>query len=504
MNVAHTIERGRREYPRKPALIFENTTMSYADLDICASRMANGLHGLDVGVGDRVALWLPNSFAFVFCYFGILKIGAVAVSLNTMLKRGEATFILNDSEATILITTTELRDMLDPTDLPSLRQTILVDAPGDGLFLNNVLEQSSPDRVARSMHKNDPAALLYTSGTTGTPKGALLSHGNVEFNSVAKVHHCGTTPQDKLALFLPLFHCYGQNAILNHGLHAGATIVLQQRFDPEQVVQAIVQHSITVLFGVPTVFIKLLQVDVDPEALRSVRYCFTASAPMPLDVSLEWRERYSTVIHEGYGMTETSPFASYNHPHHWKAGSIGIPIDGVQMDVVDANGHVVGPGATGEIVIRGPNVMLGYWRRPDATAYALRQGWLHTGDVGYIDDEGYFHIVDRLKDMINVSGFKVYPAEIERMLRAHPAVGEVAVFALPDPIKGEAVASHIILNQGHTAESEELLSFCREHMANFKVPKHIQFVKDFPKNATGKVLKHVLRAQYSHMRGNSL
>jgi long-chain acyl-CoA synthetase len=318
---------------------------------------------------------------------------------------------------------------------------------------------------------------------------------------VAKVRHCGTTLQDRLALVLPLFHCYGQNAILNHGLHAGATIVLQRRFDPEQAVRMFIEHNVTALFGAPTVFIKLLHTTMNPNALRSIRYFFTAGATMPPSVALEWRERYGKVLHEGYGMTETSPFASYNHPRRWKAGSIGMPIDGVVMNVVDTEGNPVALGEPGEIVVRGPNVMLGYWRRPADTARALRRGWFHTGDIGCVDDEGYFHIVDRLKDMINVAGFKVYPAEVERVLHAHPAVAEAAVFALPDPIKGETVAAHVIARRGSTTAPAELLTFCRERMAVFKVPQHIRFVDDLPKNATGKVLKRVLRKQYAHTKG---
>ncbi|MCL1475207.1 class I adenylate-forming enzyme family protein [Argonema antarcticum] len=496
MNIAQNIERGRRIFPRKTALTFECQYFSYEQLDEMANRVANGLQSLGIKKGDRVALYLPNLPEFVFTYFGILKLGAVVVSINVMLRRDEVWYILNDSGSKAIITTENLRLNVPDRDLVELQSVLLVESSNvSGLSLEELMVNASPIFQSVEMEPKDPATIVYTSGTTGFPKGAVLSHGNVVSNMHSQRYSCGMTANDKLLLYLPLFHCFGQNAILNSGLNAGATIILQRRFKPEQIVQAIAQEGATMFFGVPTVFAKLLEANLNELDWRSVRYYFSAAANLPIEIVRRWEQKFGRPIYQGYGLTETSPCASYNHPWKYKTGSIGMPIDNVEMKVVDEDDLEVPIGEWGEIIIRGPNVMLGYWKKPEETAKAIKNGWFHTGDIGYMDEDGDFYIVDRLKDMINVCGFKVYPSEVERVFYQHPAVAEVAVYGVADGIKGEVIYANVRLLAGELVTIDELMDFCRERMANYKVPQVINLVDSLPKNATGKILKTVLREE---------
>ncbi len=494
MNITHHIERASKLFPGKTALIFEDRSFTYQQLNLMVNRMANGLKELGVKKGDRVALFLPNIPEFIISYLGTLKLGAIAVSLNVMLKSSEVRFILNDCTAKVLITTEELSQQLPETDVPELKHILIAEGKASKQSsLDYLIAKAASTFSAMEMDFNDPAAIVYTSGTTGFPKGATLSHRNIISNMLAQNRCCAMKPEDRLLLFLPLFHCFGQNAILNAGLSVGATIVLQRRFKPEQVLNAIATEKITMFFGVPTVFIRLL--NLNAPILNNVRYFFSAAAPMPMEIAQRWQQKYGILIHEGYGLTETSPCACYNHNSNYKFGSIGTPIGNVEIQIVDVEGKELPPGEIGEIAIKGPNVMLGYWNRPLETAKVLKNGWFHTGDIGSMDKDGYFYIVDRVKDMINVSGFKVYPAEVENVLYQHPRVAEAAVYGVPDPLKGETVNANIVLKFGCTITEAEIAAFCAERIATYKVPKCFKFVDAIPKNPTGKVLKRILREE---------
>lgn len=496
MNIAHNVERSQRFVPHKTALIFEGKSFTYKELDKLANRVANGLRGLGISRGDRVALFLPNIPEFMISYLGILKLGAVAVSLNVMLKSGEVRFILNDCSTKALITTEELSENVPEADLPELKHILIAEGRANkGISLEQLMSCASSHARAIEMDRNEPAAIIYTSGTTGFPKGATLSHGNVISNIYSAKRCYGIQPEERLLLYLPLFHCFGQNAILNVGLSACATIILQRRFEPEQVLKTIVSNSVTMFFGVPPVFIRLLNMNTSGYDLSSVRYYFTAAAPMPVEIVQRWQEKHGLVIHEGYGLTETSPFVSYNHNLKYKLGSVGTPIENVEMKIVNLDGMEVQPGELGEIVVRGPNVMLGYWNRRLETAQVLKNGWFHTGDIGWMNDDGYLYIVDRLKDMINVSGFKVYPTEVENVIYQHPAVAEVAVYSVPEPVKGERVLANILLKAGQKITEEQISVFCSQRMANYKIPRAFKFVDSIPKNPTGKVFKRLLREE---------
>ena len=494
MNIAHNVERARRRFPDREAILFEGKTLTYAQLDESVSRVANCLAGLGVEKGERVALLLPNIPEFVFAYLGTQKLGAIAVSLNSLLKSDEVRFILEDSEPKVVVTTEGARANVPEDALGEGARVVIAEGEsGNDLSLHELMAQASSHASDAAMEPQDPAAILYTSGTTGFPKGATLSHGNVISNVHATRHCTDMSPDDRLLLYLPLFHCFGQNFILNSGLSAGATVVLQRRFVLEDVLEALSTLGVTMFFGVPTVFIQLLNGEIPREVFASTRYFLTAAAPMPSEIAGAWQERYGQTIWEGYGLTETSPFASYNHEIRYKLGSIGEPIENVEMRVVDEADNEVEPGVWGEIIIRGPNVMLGYWNRPEATGEAIKDGWFHSGDIGVVDDEGYFSICDRLKDMIITSGFNVYPAEVENVLYSHPQVAEAAVYGAPDPVRGELVKASVVLRTEGAASEQDLEEFCRQKLAGYKVPRVVELVDEIPKGATGKVLKRVLR-----------
>ncbi len=496
MNIAHHVEQGHRLFPDKIALIFEDKSFTYKQLDQLAGQVANGLRGLGIKKGDRVALFLPNIPEFVISYLGILKIGAVAISVNVMFKTAEVSYILNDCAAKAIITTESQSEQILEADLPELQHILIAEGRANkGITLAQLMANASPDARALEMDRHAPACILYTSGTTGFPKGATLSHGNIISNTYAANRCYRITSSDRLLLYLPLFHCFGQNAILNCGLNACATIIMHRRFDLEQVLQIIDKHQVTMFFGVPTVFIKLLNVDTSTSNMESVCYYFSAAAPMPIEISQRWQDRYGFFIHEGYGLTETSPFATYNNDLKYRLGSIGTPIENVEIKIIDSDGHQVQPGELGEMVIRGPNVMLGYWNRPFETSEVIKNGWFHTGDIGRMDEDRFFYIVDRLKDMINLSGFKVYPTEVENVIYQHPAVAEVAVYGVPDPIKGEIVKANIVLQAGNTITLEQIKEFCSQRIAAYKIPQTIKFVSSIPKNPTGKVLKALLKQE---------
>jgi long-chain acyl-CoA synthetase len=494
MNISQHIERAATFFPDKPAIIFEGTSLSYRVFNARIQRLANALAANGVGRGDCVALYLPNIPAFAICYLAVVRIGAIALSINSMYKSEELKYILNDSGSVLVVTTGDLLPNIPLADCPRIKRVIVCEGdPQEHPTLDEWIEKASDQRSLADMNPNDPAVLLYTSGTTGFPKGATLTHGNVVSNAWATVHHAGYTHEDRLILFLPLFHVFGQNFIMNAAFQACATLVLHRRFVPDLAIDSIRRDRVSMFFAVPTIYIGLLNMPLTAETLASIRYEFSAAATMPREIAGRWTERFGRPVYEGYGLTECSPFACYNHDFRHKFGSVGTPIENTEIRIMDTNDNELPPGQWGEICIKGPGVMKGYWNKPEETRTALRNGWLHSGDIGMMDDEGYVFIVDRVKDMINVSGFKVWPAEVEQFLYKHPAVQEVAVYGLPHPEKGEMVVAAIVPREGVSATDEEIISYCRAHMAAYKAPGRVDFVPGLPKSATGKILKRALR-----------
>jgi long-chain acyl-CoA synthetase len=494
MNIFHHVERCAVLHPERPAVVFEGTTTTYGALADQSARIASALRAMGVRRGDRVALFLPNHPVFVVTFLATVRIGAIAVPVHPKLTPGELQSVLRDCGAETLVTTAELRAASYPAEqrLPQIRHVLIAEGDAEGDHSFSTALAAEPAAEIASIPTDAPAVIIYTSGTTGEPKGATLSHGNIDFVMRAKVECMGVTSADRLLLFLPISHCFGLNAVLNAGLAAGACVILHRRFELDEVLRSIQRDQPTMFFGVPTTFVVLLE-NAAAKQLHPLRYFFSAAAPLPREVEDRWKQRFGFVINQGYGLTESSPFATYNHSSRHRPGSIGTAVPGVEVAIADArSGRHLPPGERGEILLRGPNVMLGYWQRPHETAACIRDGWLHTGDVGRLDAEGYLSIEDRLKDLVIVGGTNVYPGEVEQALRSHPAVLEVAVYGRPDPVLGERVCAAVVL-RGDAVAVDDLLFFCGDRLADYKIPVQVEFLAELPKGPTGKVLKRVLR-----------
>ncbi|MEO6829239.1 MAG: AMP-binding protein [Acidobacteriaceae bacterium] len=489
MNIADHIVRGSTNYPERIALLFEGQPITYRECDELSSKAASAFASAGVKAGDRVALFLPNIPEFVTAYLGALKLGAIAVSMNANLQPDEAAFFFADCAAKIALTTPDLQERIPIGAVDRIYTT--------GGDFEAALQSADGVSIAKEMEPHEAAAIVYTSGTTDRPKGATLSHGNIVRNIEAKGRYLGIRPEDRALLFMPLYHCFGQNAVLNAFLHAGSTVVLHRRFDFNKVMESITRDAVTMFFGVPTTYI-LLHDRVSRSEMAAVRYYFSAAAPLPLEIEERWARKFGVPIFQGYGLTETSPFSSYNHLVHHRPGSVGTPIEGVEMKIVDVEtGRDAALGEKGEIVVRGHNVMLGYWKRPADTAKSIRNGWFHTGDIGYADPDGYFFIEDRLTDMMISGGVNVYPAEIENVLMAHAAVSEAAVYGMPEALLGEQVCADIVLRSGTSLSDDEIRAFCRQRLSPVKVPAIVNFTDKIPKGPTGKILKRTLRERTS-------
>jgi long-chain acyl-CoA synthetase len=417
----------------------------------------------------------------------VLRAGAVVVPINPLLKEREVAFYLSDSGARMVFAWHGFAEAAEAGARGPGAECVFV-TPGEFARLLADADQldSLADRAA-----DDTAVILYTSGTTGTPKGAELTHSNLSSNvaAVTALHSFGEN--DVVLGALPLFHSFGQTCSMNAAVASGATLSLIPRFDAERALAIITRDRVTVFQGVPTMYSALLhhprRDEFDTSTLRE---CVSGGASLPAEVLRGFEQEFGCKLLEGYGLSETSPVASSNRPDRQRRpGSVGVPIEGVQMRIVDEDGEEVPIGSRGEIVIRGPNVMKGYWGRPDATAEVIRDGWFHSGDIGVMDEDGYFFIVDRLKDMIIRGGYNVYPREIEEVLYEHPAVREVAVVGVPHPELGEEVAAAVALKDGAAADEAELREFVKARVAPYKYPRRISFFTDLPKGPSGKIVK---------------
>ncbi|MFN0305460.1 MAG: long-chain-fatty-acid--CoA ligase [Burkholderiales bacterium] len=494
MNLAAHVSRIAARSPDRAAIVFEGKQLTYGVLDACANALTDALTRHGVGRGDRVALYMPNIPAFALVYLAVLRAGAIAVSINAIFKSEEVKYIVDDSGAKVVFTTAELLPQVRRDACPWVVHTIVCEGdPAGAVALETWLTTGSPAFRACTMDPDDVASILYSSGTTGFPKGVMLTHRNIETNTRTAAKYSDMRASDRIAVFLPLFHVFAQNYIMNGAFQTGSTLVLFRRFVPDTVIAGIARERVTMFFAVPTIFIALVNAQAIEASLASVRYWFSAAATMPQEVSRRWHERFGRPIFEGYGLTECAPFAAYNHLSEHRFGAVGTAVEGFELRIVDENDHAVSHGQWGEIVIRGPGVMKGYWGKPADTHHALRGGWLHSGDIGTMDQNGYVFIVDRVKDMINVSGFKVWPAEVENLLYQHPAIRELAVYGAPHPEKGESVRAAVVLRDGAVATQEDIIRYCRDRMAVYKAPERVDIVKELPKSATGKILKRLLR-----------
>jgi len=491
-------------------MIWQDKPTTYGQFNDLVDRYARGLYDVGIRRGDRVALWLHNSLEFAVAYFGNARIGAISVPLNVMFKPDEAHFILSDSKAKAIVAHAHYEPAITGLwqRLPELNRAVIVGATDGTAYTRyeEMIETGARNLAQRGaaalrfkylVDSGKPAVILYTSGTTGFPKGAMLSHDNILFDArgVTKVLPIG--PADMILCALPLYHAYAQLIFLPFAVMAATKVVVLERFAPGPVLEAIAEYQCTIFLAVPPMIAMLLQVPKEQRPpVSSLRFCFSGGAPLPVELLEQFEREFGVPVAEGDGPTECGPVTCVNpldgRPR--KPGSVGLALPGVQIKIFDEHDRELARNEIGEIVARGKNVMLGYYNRPDETAEAVRGGWFHTGDIGKIDDDDYIYILDRKKDMIIVGGINVYPREIEELLYQHPKVAEAAVIGIPDPLRGEEPNALIVLKPGQQATAAEILNYLRPHLANFKLPRAVEFCESLPKSPTGKILKRELRA----------
>ncbi|RDH74500.1 long-chain fatty acid--CoA ligase [Mycolicibacterium moriokaense] len=488
-NLSQNLVAAADEHPSAVALRCGDLALTYAEFDRAAARLATFLERLGVEPGDRVGIMLPNSPAFAVVFYGIMRRGAIAVPMNPLLKAREIEFYLSNTSAKTLFATPAFGDDAAAGAEAAGASVWLVDDVLLAELIADLPEQQEPVRRADT----DTAVVLHTSGTTGHPKGAELTHGGLRRNAEVSVRTLLEIGSDDVVMgALPLFHVFGLTCGLNAAVSVGATLALIPRFDPRTAMGVIERDGVTVFEGVPTMYSALLSVaqDFPASTTASLRTCVSGGAALPVQVLTDFEETFGCEILEGYGLSETSPVACFNHPGQpRKRGSIGTPIEGVQMRVVDDQGVELPAGERGEIQVRGHNVMKGYWNLPDATAAAISpDGWFGTGDIGTVDDDGNYYIVDRKKQMIIRGGLNVYPREIEEVLYEHPAIAEAAVIGIPHDTLGEEIGAAVALKDGAYATPEDLRDYVKERVAAYKYPRRVWLVDALPKGPTGKIL----------------
>ena len=521
LNLASIISHHARLTPENEAVVWEDVRMTFDELDKLSNKAANALVEMGIGHGDKVALCCPNLPCFPVVYYAIIKAGAVVVPLNVLFKPREIAYHLSDSDAKAVFVfegVTDLPmaqnvkaafDQVGPCrDLVVLTKDDKTKSPfPEHQTLSELTTGKSESFEIYPTRPDDTCAILYTSGTTGQPKGAELTHLNLMTNVTAtwSTHlpmlDFTDGVQKTVLITLPLFHTTGQTVQMNTNLYGGNRIVLLPRFDPKTVLDTMADEKVNFWIGVPTMYWTLLkfvnETGYDTSRIaENMKVCTSGGAPMPVEVMKEFQEKFGVRVREGYGLSETSPLATFNHIERpSKPGTVGQPIFGVEVKCFDDNDNEVPLGTRGEVVIRGPNVMKGYYKRPEATAEAFRSGWFHTGDIGVIDDEGYLAIVDRKKDMILRGGYNIYPRELEEVIITHPAISLCAVIGVPCERLGEEVKAFVVLKQGHELTAEEFIEWCHEQIAGNKYPRYVEFRSELPVGGTGKIFKRALRAE---------
>ena len=505
-NLSSMLRESTQAHPDKVVLIIDEHQLAYGMVDHAADRVAQALRDNGITPGTPVGIMLPNVPQFPIVYFGILRAGCIAVPMNVLLKGPEVKYYLEDSGARAFFFWGDFGEeaMKGVAGLPQVSLRVSVAAapgtppPSGAEDFMTVVASVTPTGEMAGTKPDDTAIILYTSGTTGKPKGAELTHFNLLMNCIVGARIAQLRPDDVTLGTLPFFHSFGASNVMNTAIYMGGTISLLPRFDPVKALQIIQRDGITVFAGVPTMYIAFLKAHSEGDwDISTIRMAISGGAALPEQVLREFEEKFGAPILEGYGLSESSPSATFNRPDRpRKVGSIGLPIWGVELKVIDNEGNALGANENGEICIRGHNVMKGYHNRPEETAETIDAGgWLHTGDIGYRDDEGYYFIVDRKKELVIRGGFNVYPREIEEVLYSHPAVAEAAVFGVPDPTMGEEVCAAVALRAGATATDGELIAYCKERVAAYKYPRRLWVLDTLPKGPTGKILKLELKAQ---------
>ncbi len=504
MNLSSIIDRGALNFKDKTALVYGENQHTYGRLKSATDRVAFYLREQGSRRGDRIAIFMPNRPEWIPIYYGIIRMGAVAVCVSSAYKQKETERVLNDSQSSLLITCDELLPQVPMREaIPTIKDIVVLE---NDRILASIFEICSADKepfVPVDCNPKDECVILFTGGTTGTPKGAMLTHGNILYTSQNVCYHERAVPEDVALCFMPLNHVFGGNHIMNSTFYACGTLVLHKSFDMDRVLSSIQAKKITRFYSVPTVFIRLLNTPGIRNYLSSVSYCFSAATSMASEIVRQWKDMFGLTIHEAYGMTETSSLVTFNHLYRHKVGSVGTPAGVVEVKIIDPDDNEVAVGESGEIVIRGPNIMKGYFNKAEETARVLRNGWLYSGDVGRLDEDGYLYIVDRIKDMIISGGLNVYPTEVEEVLYTHPAVEECAVVGMPHAEYGEAVTAYVKVKQRQSCSENDLITFCKEKIASYKAPKKVLFVNEFPKSPAGKILKREIRRSFAQHQKQS-
>ena len=516
MNISSQLSQTAQDKPTKVAYMFEGESKTYGELNAAINAFASGLENMGIKKGDHIALLLGNSPYYIIGMYGAARLGATVIPVNPIYTPEEIGYILNDGDVKAVI----MLDLLVPlfeklhVRLPKVESYIVCETP-DGKekakelpveqfsiypklkAFTSVLMQGSYNYNGPELKDDDVAVILYTSGTTGKPKGAMLTHRNLYRNAKDVADFLKMNESDRVVATLPMFHVFCLTVALNAPLMNGATVIIVPRFSPQTIFDVVKKHEATVFAGVPTMYNFLLQYEGGKvEDFQSLRLCISGGASMPVALLKNFEKKFNVIISEGYGLSEASPVTCFNpldRPR--KAGSIGTNIVNVENKVVNELGEEVPNGQVGELIVRGPNVMKGYYNMPEETAHAIRDGWLYTGDMAKTDEDGYFYIVDRKKDMIIVGGYNVYPREVEEVLYNHPDVVEVAVVGVPDANFGEAVKCFVVSKNDVT--QQELIEYCQQSLAKYKVPSSIEFLEELPKNTTGKILRRALKEKLS-------
>ncbi|MEH7131141.1 long-chain fatty acid--CoA ligase [Neobacillus drentensis] len=506
--LGHILKETVEKYPTHNALSFFGRKISYQELNGLALAFTSALQQNQVQKGDRVAIMLPNCPQYVISYYGILTAGAIVTQVNPMLVEREIEYILKDSGAETMVVLDAFYPRVKSVQAQSNLKNIIVvslqpsgnDFSPDRSFETFLTEGNGNVLPIAMDPQNDIAVLQYTGGTTGRSKGAMLTHRNVLAN-VLQSHeffkHELEVGKERCLTVIPLFHVFGMTSCMNLSIYIAAESILLPRFELEEVLTTIKTEQPTFFPGVPTMYVAITNhPHAEDYGINSIKSCNSGSAPMPVELLREFEGKTGAKILEGYGLSEASPTTHCNPPFaDRKTGSVGIGMPSTEYKIVDlATGTVEVPtGELGEVIIKGPQVMKGYWNMPEETANTLRDGWLYTGDIAKVDEDGYLYIVDRKKDLIIASGFNIYPRDIEEVLYEHPAVQEAVCIGVPDPYRGEDVKAVIVLKAGKSATEEEMIRYCKENMAAYKVPRHVEFRKQLPKTNVGKILRRALR-----------
>ncbi|MHA2185813.1 MAG: class I adenylate-forming enzyme family protein [Promethearchaeota archaeon] len=505
MNLRKLVEQQAEKYKNRIFLYWEETTVSYKQLNELSNKVANSLYNLGIKKGDKVSVYLPNMPEYVYLYLGIPKIGAVIGPVNALFKTREVKFVVEHSEAKVIITIPQFMTVVNEirNELPNLKHVIVIgESYENTLNYKDLMEKASPNSPPHVdiNEKEDVAAILYTSGTTGFPKGVLQTHFNIRRNAEMIQEFLNAREDFRFMLILPLFHVNAQIVTVMAPFSIGASCILTPGFSAQTHWETVAKYKASTFSAVPTVLSILLRMPHENLDLSSLKFVICGAAPLPIEVFREFEDTYDCKIVEGYGLTEGTCASSVNPlptetEDRRKIGSIGIPLPGNSMKIIDDKGNDLPPNSKGEIVVKGDNVMKEYFKNPEANTETLKDGWLHTGDIGNMDDDGFFFITDRKKDMIIRGGENIYPREIEEVLYSHPSVSLATVIGVRDDIYGELPKAFVVLKEGESAAEKDIIDYCRKNLADFKVPKYVEFRSSLETTPTGKIMKQPLREE---------